>query len=207
MLAVPKKYLFIVVSVLFAAALTIPASATACSFPPPNEFAVEDGPAPNDVALPKKPELSVDLIKRGRAPEGSHATSCDDIGQLILRVEPVEPSVGYELKVLGGEMPQPNFWMPDYLVEFDADGTFLVTWIDGNDDAQEAFDFTVVATPVDRWGRRGPSSDPLHITHAGRSGAACSVAPGSLTGSPQAPLSLAVVVSLAAGLLVRRKLG
>ncbi|MBA2663603.1 MAG: hypothetical protein H0U74_15040 [Bradymonadaceae bacterium] len=42
----------------------------------------------------------------------------------------------------------------------------------------EAFDFTLTATWVDRWGRQGPTSEPLRIHDGGSSGGCSTVAAG-----------------------------
>jgi hypothetical protein len=200
-------------SALLLVSFAAPSSAEACTLGGPGVFHTEDGPSPDDVALPKKPTLSLELVKRGQGPESAGGgtqsrSTCDDLGWVIVGVAPYDDSIGYEFELVDGHLPREHFSLADKPVTLEAAGEITMSWSDGDQDQQEAIDFALVAHPVDKWGRRGPASDPLRISHPGSDEAACSVAANGLGTSATTPGPVSLFVStgllVIAGLVRRR---
>lgn len=152
---------------------------------------------PAEQAIDKEPPGRVETVgvsvHRGKGPEGSGcnrrgSTSCDDIGSIALIPTPPSDNrtpkeeLGYRVRFIGGRVPD-GLHIPDgarRLYEFEPP-SFGLRWIDGATDDQEAFDFTVTLTAIDKAGNEGPESAPIRIHHGGSSG--CRMARGSELGS------------------------
>ncbi len=178
---------------LIASTLTFSRIADACSFAGPNEHVVDPAEAAVDDEPPAKVETVGIEIRRGKGPRGGASTSCDDIGSIA--ITPTPPSdnrtapneLGYRIRLVGGEAPS-GVRVPDeaWRVQSNNSPALYLHWIDGATDDQEAIDFTITLTAIDRAGNEGPESAPIRIHHPG-SGSGCRVARGS-------DLSLALVL-------------
>lgn len=181
---------------LIASTFTVSRTANACSFPGPNEHAIDPAEAAIDDEPPAKIETVGIEIRRGNGPEGGcsqSSTSCDDIGSIA--IVPTPPSdnrtasaeLGYRIRLVGGGVPS-GLTIPTEALRVqssDFPGLYL-RWIDGATDDQESIDFTITLAAVDRAGNEGPESAPIRIHHAGSS-SGCRVARGN-------DLSLALVL-------------
>lgn len=126
----------------------------------------------------ERPELSLERVRRGTGPQGgcgeSYSTSCDDVGQIDVRVSPTPENVGYVLRKESGTLPE-GLVLPEGPITLDQ-GRVSLTWIDEATDDQEEFDFTITVTPVDPEGEPGPTSEQLRIVDSGPAG--CRTSPG-----------------------------
>jgi hypothetical protein len=123
------------------------------------------------------------------------STSCDDIGTLQLSWTPggddrtLDDELGVILRVVEGEAPG-GMWPLDEVVVPRAAGQATLVWVDGADDRQEALDFVLAISEVDRAGNESAPVE-LRIRHAGSgagagggddeddAGRGCSVAGGA----------------------------
>ena len=130
----------------------------------------------------EQPTLVVDRIKRGTGPDGGlftkSATSCDDLGLIALKVEPVRDKVGYVFDVTDGEPPEGVGFGSEPVSLSEEPANF--TWIDGAEDKQEPIEFTLTVTPIAKNGEPGPTSEPVTVSHPGSGGC-------STTGQEGAP--------------------
>jgi len=181
---------------LVASALTFPRIASACDYPAPETHEVD----PEEAAVDDEPPAKVDAvgveIRRGKGPQGGcsqTSTSCDDIGSIT--IVPTPPSdnrtpsdeLGYRVRLVGGVAPS-GLTIPTEAVRLQSGDppALYLHWIDGATDDQEAIDFSIALTAIDRAGNEGPESAPIRIHHTG-SGSGCRVARGN-------DLSLALVI-------------
>lgn len=179
--------LSLLVSATIASTLTFSGIASACEFAGPIEHVVDPAEADVDKEPPAKIETVGVEIRRGEGPEGGcsrTSTSCDDIGSITL--VPTPPSdnrtapneLGYRIRLVGGTLPE-GLSLPSeaWRAEGSNFPALSLRWIDGSTDDQEAIDFTITLTAIDRAGNQGPESDPIRIHHTG-SRLGCRVARG-----------------------------
>lgn len=164
--------------------LAAPRPADACSIVVPGSFAVDPVLEGTETTPP-----TLDLsdarahTSRGVGPTcvsgGYASTSCDDIGSINLSFpsagapapEGDLDSVGYLLRVVEGTVPD-GFWLdtaPYAAFHHDGDATIPLIWIDGAEEAQEAFSFTLGVTPIDSAGNTG-GEELLFIDDPGNTG-------------------------------------
>lgn len=169
-------------------ALALSPSASACSFAVGDAFAVlDDG---TDTIAPDAPAAPGVDIHRGVGPScfmgRCSMTSCDDLGWIELTFpapadDTYGPSdIGYTLEVLAGSPPDgltiDETREPD-LVTDDGDVVLTLVWADGSTDVQEAFDFDLGLTAVDRGGNASTTT-VVNLADPGRAGG-CSYTPVS----------------------------
>lgn len=157
--------------------LATPPPAAACSIAAPQPYGIDfesdDTTAP---AAPSGP--TVKAVHRGVGPQCDargvcSSTSCDDIASIQLAWTPggddttADGDLGVRVRVVSGTAPE-GLWPVDDAVETGAAGSFTLTWIDGATDDQEALDFVVEVTELDRAGNESTPVE-VHVTHAGAS--------------------------------------
>jgi hypothetical protein len=183
--------------------LLIPTAGVACITTPPAYLeSYSEDPPPDDVPPPAKPNLVVDVINRGE--RGN--SSCDDIGSIHLVVAEPQDHVAYEFELVDGASPgTKTLWSLPVFSRVASDGAHVITytWIDGDTDKQEEFDFTADVVAVDKWGRRSDSSQRLHVRHPGRSDAVCSIVRAGSSSSFPLPVALLFAIALPLHFLFR----
>ena len=186
-------------------AITLTAAfAIAGMAPPPHEpLPISDEEPPGEAVFPEPVVLEVQRIKRADRRQ-EHSKS--DLGILMLQIH------GYEPEYAGAE-PDGDPWSFDledaiYGLRFDVEGvapegvlinlpaepvvlihpfdTLQIVWGD-RQTRRDDIELTITATWVDRYGRTGPTSDPLVVVDGGGSGC-------SSTGGGPAPAPLLVVM-------------
>lgn len=171
--------------------------AEACSivsgFGPDFEVGTDD--PPDDVRAPNSPTLILTDIHRGRGPQSEgcgtqSATSCDDIGTVMLTLESFDLAKGLLLETRG-DTPFSSRDIPmEQPVTVD-DGALVLVWVDGDADEQEPISFEIRAIAVDEYGRQSDPSAWVTVDDPGRDGgtAGCQTAVG-----PAMPALLLVFV-------------
>lgn len=173
-------------------------AALACSIAGPELHNVDPDEVLVDVEAPAQPTgAALGAVRRGRGPQCDAtgvcmSTSCDDIGTLQLSWTPggddrtLDDELGVILRVVEGEAPG-GMWPLDEVVVPGAAGHAALVWVDGADDRQEALDFVLAISEVDRAGNESAPVE-LRIQLAGSGAAAddsedegrgCSVAGGA----------------------------
>ncbi|MBK8999002.1 MAG: hypothetical protein IPM35_25040 [Myxococcales bacterium] len=163
------------VAALAGLVLLAPRRGDACSYGPmaphttdPAEAAVDSTP-PSAIA---KPSFTV---QRGHGPEGGcgsqSSDSCADIGSISVHFQPASDdrtdaaNMGYRVEVVKGVAPADSTW-PSAAVRAHEGNTLYFHWADGESDEQEAIDFTLAISALDRAGNQGPATE-LRIRHGG----------------------------------------
>ena len=188
------------------------APASACSFGVPRHFEVDSAASPDDLGVPAAVTLALIDISRGVGPVDlgggkMGASSCDDLGTISIDADPAAEDVGYVFEVTQGVAPEQL--LPDRPIKLGESGYALFSWVDGATDEQEAVDFWLAITPVNRAGVEGPASEPIHIYHPGVSAedddafGGCAQAPAP----SKTPAPLLLLGLLAAAALMRRQTG
>ncbi len=156
--------------------------AGACSFAGPDVLEIEEDL--QDTEAPQIGTAESVSIKRGVGPTkekgGWSASSCDDLGTIsIVLTDPIDEDVedvGYRIEKVDGDLPT-DLDLPDDL--WIGPELFFV-WIDGAEDDQDAFDFTLEITPIDRAGNEGePIEVRLEDDGVPAESASCSSVPGT----------------------------
>ncbi len=205
----------------FLIALTLTASVAVAGLAPP-PFAplpISEEEPTEEAAFPDPVVLELRSLSRADRRQ-NHSKS--DLGSLAITVH------GYEEEYAGIPEDHDSYaaWAPDltdaqYGLRFDIEGSapsgleaqfpeeaqvllspfdrFSVVWGD-RDTRTDSIDLTVTATWVDRYGRTGPTSDPLHIHDGGASGC-------STTGDTAPPAALLLLLTALGALVLRRKAG
>ena len=167
--------------------LTIPVMVWACSFESDEStLRIKDDEPTEEAEFPDEPVV-LELRDIGRGSKGSlfNSTGCESLGSIMVEVSGYEEGYGLAFRMKGTYTEnmsietRPLVFIPGY-------ETYTVTWWDSKN---EPIDVTMTAQWVDEYGRRGPTSDPLHIIDDGKgltSGCA------SLTGSRSTPVILAL---------------
>jgi hypothetical protein len=135
-----------------------------------------------DVQAPKLTGLAVTTIKRGKGSENagcsSSGTSCDDLGWVAILPAVTDDhtpasELGYALSLVEGKLPE-GLELPLQRFKLPVPGKEIrLSWLDGQTDDQEPFDFVLAVVVIDL---AGNESAPLgvHVTNGGNDG--CSVA-------------------------------
>lgn len=137
--------------------LSLLSPAEACSFIGHDPYEVDDSLA--DDEAPGEEAFAAVSITRGVGPQGrfiQSSTSCDDLGWISVEILPSEPDLGFSAMMIEGEPPDGLTVSGDPFSLLEGDLLQLV-WIDGATDDQEAFDFVLGLTPLDRAGNEGPT--------------------------------------------------
>ena len=205
----PHLPMLILASTLCAAVLLHTSAAWACSLVPGwKEFQLEpDAPAeptPGPVAL-RLETLSFSPPTVGSF--GSYEDSCSSStasSYLTLTLEPYQEGMGYILEVVDGQPPaSSSLVLGEAIAPWDYTDGFAFRWSEGEAEEPMEVDFSLVVTPINAAGVRGPTSEPLRIYRAGRpEGASCGQAAAPHTTTPQWPLLLLLGL---AGLARRRR--
>jgi MYXO-CTERM domain-containing protein len=159
---------------------------------------------PDEVAADTTPPSALGVgeirIWRGHANSACEGDSCADMGSVFVELafedDRTPPEwMGVRIAVVEGRTP-PFLQGPDgtWFTQ-DAQGLHLA-WMDGARDTQEALDFTLELTPIDRAGNAGPSVQ-VEIHDPGSGG--CGTSSGSTMPS------WVVLLALATRLLLRRR--
>lgn len=191
-----------------AGVMVVPAVCWACTMPPDyityTSFSTSDAEPPEEAAFPEQPvAVEAGEISRGESTRfWEESTMCNSraTGEWVVR------AVGYELELAGDEGEG-----AEYGLLFEVEGTypesfeppsepivplvhdreetdeddehdFVFRWSDADSHA-EPIDVTVNATWVDPYGRKGPTSEPVHIVHDGDglgSGCGCQSSGGTV---------------------------
>jgi hypothetical protein len=128
----------------------------------------EELPEPKAVEL-QRPNWQVANIVRGVSPITEYQTSCDDIGQIELKIEVSERNrhVGYFFGVQGSES---STFFPSEAISFieneNGEGIVGFYWLDGFEEYQEEIDFYASIVEVDINGKTG-DEQVLHIYDQG----------------------------------------
>ncbi|MBA2661048.1 MAG: hypothetical protein H0U74_02040 [Bradymonadaceae bacterium] len=198
-----KHLVMSTLAIATALAFVSPNPAQACSYAEsyaPFEFAPDDEKAP-DVANFPVLELALERISRGKGVDRSGGTtSCDGDGLIDFTISGWQEGYGIHLD-FEGTLPD-NFLPPTHPIEPLEGRPLYFLWHDGSTDDQEPFSFTLTATPVDQWGRKGQPSAPLLIAHPGSTSdsGGCNVT----TAPPASPLSAALIALAMGFALIRR---
>jgi hypothetical protein len=197
---------FVVPCGIVAAAFAVIATPVcACEFGGNRPHTVEPQAHAADASPPTAPIVTIQSIRRGKGPErqgcSQTASSCDDLGMIILQVSATDDqtetaSLGYRIELVSGSLPS-DLSLPETAVRPATSEGLLLYWGDGNTDEQEALDFTLSIRAVDLAGNEGPPT-AVEVRDLGSGG--CSVARSSQLGSPG---TVAAVVFVIAGLLRR----
>lgn len=206
--APPRRLGLVAVAALTAstglALVAAPGDAGACSFAPPPLHELDLDEVAEDTTPPSAPgSVATALVARGQGPTGGpcsqSATSCDDVGRIVLRVAPAEDdrtpaaSLGYLVTLASGTLPS-GLSLRSEPVRLLGDEVVLV-WIDGATDDQEAFDFELDVAAVDLAGHVGP---PVRVRVRDPGGGACAGSSG------EGPLGLALALIALIALRARR---
>jgi len=199
--------IFLAAGILAASGLAWPLAVSACSFGTPDEHTLD----PEEERLDSRPPGAVDIIwsdvTRGTDPpnrvECDHtASSCDDIGFLLLEVVPPEDdrtpaeSMGYLFEVVDGKLPT-GFSFPTGPVRATQINRIGFHWIDGAEQEQESFGFHYTVRAVDLGGNLGPASRAVRFSDPGTGGC---TAVGRRTGSLWPVISI-ILLGLLSGRL------
>ncbi len=161
--------------------------ADACSMASPEVHQIDPAEQAVDTTPPSALGETTASVRRGRGPETSGCsettTSCDDIGTVAIHLGAVsddrtdEAEMGFRVELIDGALPS-GLVLPSGDVRASPDGSLTLGWSDGASDDQEAFDFTLRVSAVDRAGNVGPGSD-VRVRHGGGSSDGCEIAAGS----------------------------
>ncbi len=164
-------------------------AAWACSLAGPQDFeATATGePVGEPPVAAVLREVSISRGSAGvRQPDGSiQSTSCDDLGIVSIGLEDPGPGFGFRLQLDGGTLPDSVTAIHEDAQVGDTfsggRSAWVVSWIDEETDDQEPFDFDVIVTVVDGWGRE---SEPLTVNVSDPGSTAtpassCSTVPGA----------------------------
>ncbi len=142
--------------------------AEACSFIGHAPFELDD--EVEDEQAPDAADYGEVTLKRGVGPEGvfvQSSTSCDDLGWISVDILAPEEALGFSAELLEGQPPD-DFGLLDGPFSLLEGDRLQLVWIDGATDDQEAFDFVLGLTPMDRAGNEGPTLEiPLSDGGAG----------------------------------------
>lgn len=184
-----------------AAVVAAPAAAAACDFDVGyTAMQISDEEPEADAEFPDPVALEAD--SPGRADRTGTVDSCQPYGTLNIEVAGYDPAYTdedtgesqYGLRFdIEGTHPD-GFRVSNNPVAllYDADRA-LVIWND-DETSTDAIDATITATWVDEYGREGPTSDPLHVTHDG----AGAFGGCTTTGAATTPAAVIVVLALLA---------
>lgn len=205
----------IIIATVAALWITLLSSSAWADEPPPtfpmpisDEAPTEEAVFPDPVALEKRTfkrgEGGVD--KAGRPRWGIISLGVDGYKREYAGLdEPYDPNISYDPDSvenaqyglsfkLEGEYPDSINISPDPRVPLHYPGEFSYSWRDA-DTNDERIDATITATWVDRYGRQGPTSDPVHISDDTNSGGSCTTASN---GSSSPAILLALLLLLLA---------
>jgi hypothetical protein len=146
--------------------LLVPSRVDACSFGPHPTHEIDPAEQAADTTPPSEIGETTYSVQRGQGPQGGgcsgeSVTSCDDIGSVSLQLGTVSDDrtgsseMGFRLEVVDGALPS-GLELPSGDVRAYPDGALTFHWTDGASDDQEAFDFTLSISAVDRGGNGGP---------------------------------------------------
>jgi len=99
-------------------------------------------------------DVNVQTIKRG----SNSGSSCDDLGWVVIKIEEVDPEVGYTVELTSGTAPK-NLGQHLVPVIPENDGTLTLAWSDEISDDQPPVDFTLRVTAIAPNGDPGPAHD------------------------------------------------
>lgn len=164
---------------LVALVLLAPVAGLPCSFiSTPHEL----DPLEQKIDITPPERVSADLLRisRGHGPKVHEngtmsASSCDDIGMVVLKFraapkdDRTQPGrLGYLVVLTGGKLPE-GFSLSDTANrDLDGNNEYLLHWLDGASDEQEALEFAVSIVVVDLAGNRSVPSEPIWVRHPGR---------------------------------------
>jgi MYXO-CTERM domain-containing protein len=178
----------------------------ACSVAGPQPFEVDPTMSVADVRAPELTGLSVTTIKRGKSSEntgcGSSGSSCDDLGWIGILPAVTDDrtptaELGYALSLVEGKLPE-GLELPSQRFKLPAPGKEIrLSWLDGQTDDQEPFDFVLSVVVIDLAGNE-TAPMAVHVTNGGNGG--CSVA---WSRTPRAAGPMFALLALAA--LARRR--
>ncbi|HEX6239613.1 MAG TPA: hypothetical protein VFZ61_01920 [Polyangiales bacterium] len=162
---------------LLAASLA-PARASACSSPTPAPFEI-DGSIDDDTP-PPAPELGVERVKRGKAPDREgcsyEASSCDSTAYVLIDVLDGQDDLGFVLELSGDVPASLRQRVPTGpVMPMLEPGKLRVTWDDG--EGEEDLDFEITVWSVDRAGNMSDEPTRIRVRSDGSSG--CSTRGGS----------------------------
>lgn len=178
-------------------------SADACLYPRPEEFQSKSTTA--ERVPPTLDRALAGSVRRGKEPQqsgcsGAAYESCDDIGSFSVAVaghDDVPGEIGFFFELASGNLPK-GVSLPATAIRA-ADGLATFRFIDGADDDQESFAFTLRVFAVDAAGNRSAPRS-VEISHPGTGGGCGQIAATRV--SLIVPWCAALLV---AALLVRRR--
>ncbi len=139
-----------VAALIMVVALCLASDGFACT-PTPIEWFRTDSTLPAIVF--EDFEVTANSILRG----DSLPTTCDNNAGVDLRIDPVDPEVGYTVTRIEGRAPQRlSVFSQAFLPR---DGGIWVSWTDELSDKQPPVDFTLRVTAIGPNGDKGPSRD------------------------------------------------
>lgn len=178
------------------------ADARACSFALPSPHVVDPAMQATDHGPPTLPPLGAPQITRGKKPQrsgcGYSASSCDDIGSVVIRVSATDDNtppeqIGYRMSVEAGSFPE-GLTLPSGAVKPLGD-LLVLNWVDGASDDQEPIEFTLRVVAIDL---AGNESAPQTVRVSDDPGG-CAIAPA------RPPFLWVAFVATAALLLATRR--
>lgn len=153
-----------------------PQSANACLLTRAEPFTTIPEQERIDCSPPSPIETVQISFSRGRGPVCDCSgicsySSCDEFGFITFRPEPLTDDLS-QRKDMGVQIELTDGSPPDSLFETDIypvgpDGSFELSWHDGDTDDQEPIDFTVVLYAVDAAGHLSEPSPPIQVFHPG----------------------------------------
>jgi hypothetical protein len=181
------------------------ADARACSYGIPSPHVVDPAMQAIDHVPPTLPPLGAPQFTRGKDPQrsgcGYSASSCDDIGSVVIRVGATDDNtppeqLGFRMSVEAGSLPEGVTLLNGAVKSF---GDLLVlNWVDGARDDQEPIEFTLRVVAIDL---AGNESAPQTVRVSDDPGG-CTIAPARRPSS-----GLAFVAAAALLLATRRHRG
>lgn len=187
-----------------------PHRAQACSFEVSRKLELDPAEQAVDRTAPGDVVPGAVSIKRGVGPrsegcDGQMATSCDDLGQLVIGLTaPTDDrtpgtKLGYRVRLVGGALP-PGLTLPtEPVTAVERSGGLVFVWIDGATDEQEEISFDITVTAVDLAGNESGKAVGVHVGDPGAEASGCQV--GRRSAAPT------FVLALVAARLVSRRSG
>jgi hypothetical protein len=188
---------WVALGLVVACVVLCPVRADACSFGPLETHSLDESEKAVDSTSPTALGTSSYTVERGHGPERSGCTetasSCDGTGNITLYLGEVsddrtpEEKLGFRVELVAGNAPSNSTWpsdpnAPSATVRAHVGRTLFLHFEDGEDEDQEAIDFTLRVRAVDLAGNEGPPTE-IRIRDSG-SDSGCRVASGSVDLSP-----------------------